>query len=299
MRMHLKIALALIASITFTSAIFAQDMQKPVVVLVHGYKSEDELSPLADAYKKKGYEVVRFKYDWEDSLEKSADQLVDEITSIQQKYHLKEVKVVAHSMGGLVSRRAMISDRNKTLANKEFKVDFISIASPFGGFPSANVAKLLPYNILGTKESHRSLATRSAFITNPGNLGRNITHTKIETIETNKKRNIIREVVIKGRNTSTTYKLPVTVKDAVALPHHQTNDKVDKDPQVSKIIRLDMGHVGVLVNEYQEVSSELKEVLNMKESGAALAIPCENKMNTTQPINTNSDLLKIAPYVNK
>ena len=297
MRMHLKIALALLVSITFLSAIFAEDIQKPVVVLVHGYKSEDELGPLEEAYIKKGYEVVRFKYDWEASLEKSADLLVDEITTIQQKYHLKEVKVVAHSMGGLVSRRAMIEDRNKTLANKDFKVNFTSIASPFGGFSSANVARLLPYNILGAKESHRSLATKSAFITNPGNLGKNITHTKIETIETNKKRNIIREVVAKGKNSSTIYKLPVTVKDAVALPHHQTNDKVDKDPQITKIIRLEMGHVGVLVNEDQEVSSELQEVLSMKESEATSGVPCENQMNATQPLNTNSDLLKIAPFI--
>ena len=216
------------------------------VILVHGFNpTSSELDPLENELEHRGYKVVRFTYDYKQALEISADEFTQFVLRLSAETTGGNLTVIAHSMGGLVSRRAMTAGRRQSLAGTATPVKLITIASPFGGFASANATLLWPFNTFGINESFRSLGTMRDFIRTPGALGQNISHIKIETDEREKTRT----------------QNGMTVSDALVLPENQKNNAVDSDPGLKAKITLNAGHMGVL-STGSAVSGQLLEALD-------------------------------------
>lgn len=225
------------------------------VVLVHGYgPSWDEYLPLEEELRSRGYEVIRFTYDYKQSLETSADELVRKVLALRAGRRPGALSVVAHSMGGLVARRAMIAGRPLTLAGLDLPIELITVASPFGGFKSANAVFFMPFNGLGVTESFRYLGSARGFIRRPGALGANISHFKIQTDERGRTR------LLDGKE----------VDDEIVRPGNQANKAVDSDPGLRSLRTLAAGHVQVLTDNGRvsvQLSGILDEYLPSRQAG--------------------------------
>jgi pimeloyl-ACP methyl ester carboxylesterase len=106
------------------------------VVLVHGmtgYPQEfEEIVAALDAERFEPW-LVQYPSGWE--LEPVADYVARGLVELSQALEVDHVCLVAHSMGGLVSRRALriLTDR----AHPDLVRGFVTLASPLGGIPSA------------------------------------------------------------------------------------------------------------------------------------------------------------------
>ena len=83
--------------------------EKPIAIIVHGLVSSisDSYFRLFD-YLQKDYEVYGFEYFTVDErISDSGKLLAGEVNDLKEKYPDKEILVIAHSMGGLVSRSAI------------------------------------------------------------------------------------------------------------------------------------------------------------------------------------------------
>jgi len=219
------------------------ESSKPVVVLVHGINAGPEVfDVLARGLAQRGFQVVRFRYDYEDNLERSADRFVRAVRTLRNLCAPPSITVIAHSMGGLVARRAMTVGRPETLAEPAggLPIRLVTVASPFGGFSEANLTRLWVVRILaapfGVMESHANLGSRSSFICQPGSLGANVSHVKAETEEEGKTR-----LDWRGRRE----------RDTVARRRNQRNPIVDADAR-ARVVHIDAGHVGV-IEDHREV----------------------------------------------
>lgn len=154
---------------------------EPLAVLVHGINPvHEQLEPLAREVAARGYRALAFRYDDDQPLDRSARQLGELLCPLLDRLLPERVVIVAHSMGGLVARRALTRDHAAGLAARPERLRLLTIATPFGGFPSANFSRL-DFG-LGPK-SHHDLGTLSRFIREPGELGENVWHYKVETDE--------------------------------------------------------------------------------------------------------------------
>lgn len=151
----------------------------PLAIVVHGINpTKGSLDPLADSLVRRGFLTYQFHYDDHQDLDRSATELATITTALIGQHAPPEVVIVAHSMGGLVSRRALTRDHPIGLG--KFKVTLITVASPFGGFRSANWAR---WDLGIGPASYDDLGTRSKFISDPGTLSPSVTHIKVETVE--------------------------------------------------------------------------------------------------------------------
>jgi len=92
------------------------------------------------------------------SLEFSAKILASKIQELKTKYDLKQLVIVAHSMGALVTRSLLIHSKK----NFPYIKLFVSLSAPWGGVESAKLgAQKSPIKVA----SWRDIATDSYFIT--------------------------------------------------------------------------------------------------------------------------------------
>jgi pimeloyl-ACP methyl ester carboxylesterase len=80
---------------------------------------------------RKKYQVWFYQYPSGFHLDKSANALANSLVLLKQRYSFNQMAVLAHSMGGLVSRGAI--QRAANLAKTNFVTHFISISTPWGG----------------------------------------------------------------------------------------------------------------------------------------------------------------------
>jgi len=92
------------------------------------------------------YQVVVVSYPSGMRLGISARVIYEAISHLIQKYEYKEFSIIAHSMGGLVSKKII---DNMSMAEREKIKRFITISTPWGGDElasrSANLSYTLPY----------------------------------------------------------------------------------------------------------------------------------------------------------
>ncbi len=131
------------------------------VVFVHGIDgSAREFAPLLAQLDRTRFKPWFFHYPSGGDLDQMADFFNNIFLSgkVIPRDDKIPMVIVAHSMGGLVVRQAL----NKTDANDgKHRITFISIASPFGGMPSAESGK---NNSLLVLPSWRNLSPSSPFI---------------------------------------------------------------------------------------------------------------------------------------
>ncbi|MCO5171540.1 MAG: hypothetical protein M9894_35000 [Planctomycetes bacterium] len=221
------------------------DPTRSVVVWVHGYDPvSGDFDPLARELRRRGHQVVRFRYDWRQRMDRSADELVAALKALRREHRLSRLRVIAHSQGGLIARRAMTVGRARTLAG-DGPIDLVTVASQFPGYRSANMTYLMPrVNWFGVQPSHRDLRSWSPFVRAPGRLADDVRHVKVETLEEGKTR---REA---GRRV-----------DDCSAPR-QAHRPVDRDPRLVDRVALDLGHVGVLRDDAGRARPELLRVLD-------------------------------------
>ncbi len=106
------------------------------VVFVHGMTGyPQEFTPIVASLDRERFEpwLVQYPSGWE--LEAVADYLSRALIELTQGLSVERVCVVAHSMGGVVSRRTL-----RFLEEREHATmvrGFVTLASPLGGIPSA------------------------------------------------------------------------------------------------------------------------------------------------------------------
>jgi pimeloyl-ACP methyl ester carboxylesterase len=138
------------------------DPSRTPVIFVHGIGgSPRDFAKLIPALDKKKFQAWFFTYPSGFRLGKASTALSEMISLLRKKHNLGPVHIVAHSMGGLVSRDAILK-----LAPQGFGCPvnrFVSISTPFGGYEAAaSGVRHLRYPV----PSWVDLAPGSEFLTN-------------------------------------------------------------------------------------------------------------------------------------
>jgi pimeloyl-ACP methyl ester carboxylesterase len=110
------------------------DPTRKSVLLVHGINDTPRIFENFVNAIPADYQLLLFHYPSAFPLEYTSYTLNEALDELMRRYQLPELNVVAHSMGGLVSK-GMMYQADETL-RKRMRV-FISIASPFGGHTGA------------------------------------------------------------------------------------------------------------------------------------------------------------------
>jgi pimeloyl-ACP methyl ester carboxylesterase len=106
------------------------DQQQPLVLVVHGFNSSPErFEPLAGAFHESGLVAGTYSYPDDQPIASSAEQLSHDLKEIRASQPQRRVALVAHSMGGLVSR-VVIEDANLDPGNVSH---LIMVATPNQG----------------------------------------------------------------------------------------------------------------------------------------------------------------------
>lgn len=112
------------------------DARKEPIFLVHGINSSPDVwRELVDSFDPQRFQLVLFHYPSGVPLNNSAYMLSEGIRDIQLRHAPKRFHVFAHSMGGLVARRAV-----QLLASSDATARqclFFTLSTPWGGHPSA------------------------------------------------------------------------------------------------------------------------------------------------------------------
>lgn len=112
------------------------DAQKEPVFLVHGINSSPDVwRELVDSFDPQRFQLVLFHYPSGVPLNNSAYMLSEGIRDIQLRHAPKRFHVFAHSMGGLVARRAVQLLASSDATTRQCL--FFTLSTPWGGHPSA------------------------------------------------------------------------------------------------------------------------------------------------------------------
>lgn len=112
--------------------------QQPVTVLVHGCRgSTGNFRALAEVMAFQGQQSACFDYDDRDSMMRSSAQLADSLDKLAAQMHNKQITVIGHSQGALISRKALVAKRPNAMQNKDATIRLVTISGPFSGIASA------------------------------------------------------------------------------------------------------------------------------------------------------------------
>lgn len=112
--------------------------QQPVTVLVHGCRgSTGNFRALAEVMAFQGQQTACFDYDDRDSLMRSSAQLATALDTLAGQMHDKQITVIGHSQGALISRKALVATRPDPMQDKQAQLRLVTISGPFSGIASA------------------------------------------------------------------------------------------------------------------------------------------------------------------
>lgn len=230
----------------FTQEILELDSTQEVFILVHGCRgSTGSFSTLKKVFESRGQQAICFSYDYRDKIELAAEQLLAAINKINQEISPPQITVIGHSQGGLVSRRALISEQEgQELKTEKQNIRLVTISAPFNGIYasepcgktalhviSAGVTVLICKGITG--KTWTEINPYSDFINNPGTVVDNVVnHLKIVTDE----RETCRRFDEEGQCTESDY---------IFSTEEQYHPLVDRDRRVTNI-EIKAGHALVV-----------------------------------------------------
>jgi pimeloyl-ACP methyl ester carboxylesterase len=111
---------------------------KPLLILVHGMTDSPlRWQALLKKLNHEGYQVLRFHYPTGMPLDSDAQVLAKMLERVMARTPNQRMIIIAHSMGGLVSRRAIqYLAADKKAASLDY---FFSVATPWGGHQLATL----------------------------------------------------------------------------------------------------------------------------------------------------------------
>ena len=112
--------------------------QQPVTVLVHGCRgSTGNFRALAEVMAFQGQQSACFDYDDRDSMMLSSAQLASSLDKLAAHMHNRQITVIGHSQGALISRKALMAKRPNPMQNVDASIRLVTISGPFSGIESA------------------------------------------------------------------------------------------------------------------------------------------------------------------
>lgn len=239
----------------------------PITILVHGCNgSAGRFRSLAQLYAFHGQQAACYSYDDRDSLTKSANKLVVAIEQISAATNNQNISVIGHSMGGLVARKAMESDRFNQEKNSDIKIQLTTVSAPLAGIKAANSCShsILNWLSLGvvpgicwgiTGDNWSEITANSDFIQQPKPLSSSVqSYLKVVTNE----QNTCRKKNNEGLCIESDYVFELA---------EQYHPVIDKYSQVTNI-QVDAGHVEIV--GYKEVAPwKLLDILQQEKMLAA------------------------------
>jgi Palmitoyl protein thioesterase len=172
--------------------------REPVTVLVHGCRgSTGNFRALAEVMAFHGQQSACFDYDDRDSLTLSSAQLAASLDKLAAQMHNKQITVIGHSQGALISRKALVAERKDPMQDKQTQLRLVTISGPFSGIASAEqcgspttIMRVLTLGLLEplckivSGEKWYEITSASDFIRQPGALREQVqTYLKIDTDE--------------------------------------------------------------------------------------------------------------------
>jgi hypothetical protein len=171
--------------------------QEPVLVLVHGcLGSAGHFRALSEVFAFSGQQAICFSYNDRDSLMVSSAELVSSLRILADRLQNRRITVIGHSQGGLISRKALVSDLPGALRADNIDLQLVTISAPFSGIAAAGHCSSTLAGILSlgltvpickavSGDKWYEITSASEFITRPGELLPQVReHLKIDTEET-------------------------------------------------------------------------------------------------------------------
>lgn len=235
---------------------------EPVTVIVHGcFGSAALFRSLAEVFAFHGQQTVCFNYNDRDSLTQSSAELIRAIENLSAKMRNKNMFVIGHSQGGLISRRALIKERDDHLEVKDKNINLVTISAPYAGIAAADhcgsttfrwltLGLVVPICKLISGDKWYEITAPSPFIQQPGTFIDQVSHhLKIVTDE----RETCRRFDEKG----------ICLEDDFVFSlKEQYFSKVDNIKLVENM-EIDAGHAEI-VGDYQIVPEKLITILQNK-----------------------------------
>lgn len=225
------------------------DPTRPLTVFVHGCRdSGGRFRELAQVFEAHGQQTACFNYDHRDSIDQTAGDLVRALEAFKARLPPGQLTILAHSQGGLVARRALVSERADRLREGDgFTYRLFTVSSPFGGIrASSDCGKLwLHWVTLGVTalvckavagSNWREIPPGSSLTRNPGTLLPGVRQVlKVVTDE----KGSCRQRGPDGACATTDYVFSV---------EEQRNPVVDADPRLT-VQQVQAGHVEIVGGE--------------------------------------------------
>lgn len=154
----------------------------PVTILAHGcFASAGRFRALAEVFAFHGQQAACFTYDDRDSLMLSSAQLIQAVKKLNAATQNKDVTIIGHSQGGLITRKALVREREPSLHGENINLGLITISAPLGGIEAAShcgstvwqvvtLGLIVPICYAVSGDKWYEITEHSEFIKNPGEL---------------------------------------------------------------------------------------------------------------------------------
>jgi len=172
------------------------NLEQPVTVLVHGCRgSAGNFGALAEVFAFHGQQAVCFSYNDRDSLSVSSAHLSRALDSLSRQMKNPDITVIGHSQGGLLSRKALVSEHPQSGSNSALNFRLVTISAPFAGVSAAShcgsvlgrvlsLGLTVPICKIVTGDKWFEITRFSEFIQAPGTLSPQVrSYLKISTDE--------------------------------------------------------------------------------------------------------------------
>lgn len=254
----------------------------PITILTHGcFASSGRFRALAEVFAFHGQQTACFTYDDRDSMMLSSQQLIQAVKKLNALTKNKNVTIIGHSQGGLITRKALVREREQSLQDEDINLNLVTISAPFGGIEVAShcgstawhiatLGLIVPICYAVSGDKWYEITEHSDFIKEPGELVAQVKdYLKIVTDETNTCR-----IEKDGKCVEDDYVFGVD---------EQYIDSVDQDKRLVNV-ELHAGHVEIVGN-HRDVPRKLINILQTK-----------GYMNKTM-VNRKQDLESLLAYL--
>lgn len=178
------------------------DSSQPLNILVHGCRgSAGKFKVLAEVLAFHGQQTACFSYDDRQSLMSTSGRLAAAVSNVSEHLKTPQVTLVGHSLGGLIARKSLVTERPDPIKRTDVKLRLVTISAPFAGIASANPCANTLYRVLSlgindlacrviSGDKWYDITSASDFIRQPGELLPQVQdYLKVATDERNTCRN--------------------------------------------------------------------------------------------------------------